>query len=431
MILTGRSVLFFIILGLSIWSARKGRDLFSPIRLYLITYSFTLGIACLDLSPYSTGWETITWVVLATSGLSYVMGALSAYYIIRAQGKTLLCLGSIKEELRVNKLPQDKRVFTAVLACTALYLLVYAMGVAAVGSIPALSDKPDEARMDFAFFGVAGNFLCLGEAAVLIPVGLILARVRRYRILYLLIALVGVVSSSLLLSRYTILKMLFIAVVLYRYLVGSIRLRMVFLLAVIFVVIVMGAFFLRSKGDFLSKDYIERFSCLRVKKGYELVALPYAYVANNYWNLNYGLQIAPEGRFHHTYGLRTFHAVFQAFRQSKKMEEVFDVEGLLDLEVQKVPPFNTIPYHWNLYRDFGYAGLVIGSFLMGFLLQLLYLKFRSEPDWWRTYAYANFAFFVALSFFASIWYHLAVWIVLGVFFVVFRFTSKQKVHFVA
>jgi oligosaccharide repeat unit polymerase len=428
MILSGKSILFFVLFALTFYSSRKGRDLFSPVRLYLLTFSLTIGITCLEISPFSMGWNRITWYILFISGSTYILGAISIWLISLSRGNRYNNLSDIIKILKSSTTNLHlNRFIIGICICLTGYIIVFLWGSYSVGAIPVFAINPDQARIDFAFFGSAANFIALVEPVFLLSACIFMSGFNKLRILFLIVSMFSILSSTMLLSRYLIIKLLFITLILYRYFIGPIKLKLVFLSFILFLVIIICAFILRSNGDFLEKKEYEQFIELRVKKGYEIIALPYAYIANNYWNLNYGIEQALDGKFNHTYGLRTFHAIFQIFKQSKNIENALDIESFLDLEVQKVPPFNTITYHWNLWRDFGFLGVILGSFLMGLIMAFLYSQLRTAPSWWNLLLYGNFAFFISLSFFASPWYHLPTWItIFSIYFILyFSFPKKQ------
>lgn len=420
MILTGRSVFFFAILVLTLWSARKGRDLFSPVRLYLLTYSLTLGITCLDLSPHASGWHIVTWCILLVSGIAYSCGAGSIFLLNRVAGRALLPMSQVSVRLRAcNQTFSNKRYGFGVLICLFSFVGAFVLGSLLVG-VPAFADDPEKARIDFAFFGSAGNLICLSEVVVFLSASMVFAGHKKAFYLVLLIMAAGL--SSLLLSRYAIIKMLFITAVLLRYFRGSYNWRLIAFILLLFFSIVLGGFLARTKGDYFSTGIYKQFTELEVRKGYELVALPYAYIAGNYWNLDFGIKRALDVNLPKTFGLKTFHFLIQLTNQGEKIDEALGIEHFLKLEVQKVSGFNTITHHWMLFRDFGFAGIVLFSFAMGVIMAAVYGLFRANTSIWTVNLYAQLSFMIGLSFFTSVWAQLPSWIVLVATYSVIRFS---------
>ncbi len=429
MIITGRSLFFFTVFAITLFSTKNGKDMFSPIRLYLFAYSITLGITCLDLSPYSKGWHSMTWQVLFLSTLAYVMGVLSIYFISwKDPNRPFKELSEIKKIIRSKAYLPNKSIFLiGVVVCFFIYALVYLFGIHSVGTIPVFASEPDEARKKFAFFSSAANFLSLSEVVFFLSISMIMSGYKKFRVVYIVLAVLSISTLSLLLSRITIINTIFVSIVFYRYFVGPFKWKFILLIISLFIVVVFGVFILRTKGDYFKKDIYKQFTNLKVKKGYELSALPYAYIANNYWNLNFGIEEASKGNIKHVYGLRTFHALFQAVRQSKTVLKAFGDSDFLDLETQKVDGFNTITYHWNLYKDFGFVGVILGSFFMGIAMALVYSLLRSKPNWYYLYLYGNMTFWIALSFFAPLWYHLTVFIQIGSGFIILKIATNVEI----
>jgi len=85
--------------------------------------------------------------------------------------------------------------------------------------------------------------------------------------------------------------------------------------------------------------------------------------------------------------------------ESIEKNEHFD--GQFNEQAIKIKGWNTVSYQWSFYKDFGVIGVFLGSFLIGMLLHMLYLKICRQPTMLTLSAYSYSAFFVADSCFGS------------------------------
>lgn len=143
----------------------------------------------------------------------------------------------------------------------------------------------------------------------------------------------------------------------------------------------------------------------------QVATLPYKYIANNYWNLDYGINTLPDRQRHQfTYGIDVLNGPLGMFRFSGSIREMMGWDNEFNKSVEKIYGLNTVNYLWETYKDFGVAGCIVVPFVAAFLMAFMYesVKRRKSPFWWMLYGISMF--FVGWSFFITGYKLLHVWI---------------------
>lgn len=289
---------------------------------------------------------------------------------------------------------------------TALFLFfVWGMKTArdGVGEFPLLAyDKAQAIRSFFAYKWSASVAICYGGLAMVlffIP----LFRPRRLpKILdpAFWIMLIIACIFSLALSRSGLVFFAVVAVVFYHYAVRRLlmsRLLLIFVVCASFIVVT----------GYLKVNGLQQQQQVKVKTSKVIhlaLRVPYMYLANNFWNLDYALN--PENyqeRHPTTYGFTTLSGTLDMMdlpggNLGVALHEATGFDDQFQKHAVKLRGWNTIGYQWDLYKDFGIAGVFLGPFLMGMLLKLLYLRVCSRPTILNSAAYSFQAFFLLGSF---------------------------------
>ena len=132
------------------------------------------------------------------------------------------------------------------------------------------------------------------------------------------------------------------------------------------------------------------------------MTMPYKYVANNYWNLDYALNSPPDREIHpFTYGLDFFSGMFEYFRAPGSLKASLGWDGPFNESVQKIPGYNTTGYLWEVYKDFGLPGCFILPFLVGMAMSKLFVQVRRKKTPGLVMFYVFFIYFVGFWFFLA------------------------------
>ena len=158
-----------------------------------------------------------------------------------------------------------------------------------------------------------------------------------------------------------------------------------------------------------------------------VVELPYKYLANNYWNLDYVLNPMNDQEIHpHTYGIDFFSGLFEYAKLTTSFRNSFRWDNAFNDRIQKVQGFNTVNYLWDVYKDFHLFGVMLLPFLCGLGLTVLHLRLCRPFTPRQILMYTYFIYFVGWWFFTS-GYKQGIYCIWGmVIFVVSTICTEQR-----
>jgi oligosaccharide repeat unit polymerase len=291
----------------------------------------------------------------------------------------------------------------------AVFLSGMAVAYSRVGVFPALAERKQEAINAFnqaSFYSnITYNMGAIAAAMFLVAILQTPGR-RLFMRAGLWLALLSTAIFSLSMNRSGALLVIFFGLTVIHY-----GVRRISLLRVVGFFVLLLALFIPVSYSRLTdeqKTVLERLDPLLVT-GY-LLKVPYVYMANNYWNLDYALN--PENyevRHPTTYGYTTFSGILDVFplpaeglvgpeiRESGHYEDMFHERSV------KIKGINTLTYQWGLYKDFGLVGVLTIPFFIGLLLSVYHRRMREQPDVSNIAVYAYFSFFIAFNWFTAMW----------------------------
>ena len=360
------SCLFFsvAIAILTICSIRR-QDFFKPARLYVLVQMSMLGIAYLKASPAMTDFRLNTWLVWGGGMLSFVVGCALVDLQWRKIGNqelpAKLCLHA--------EYNWHRHFFLCFVAFG--YFLIGVIGVVSLaGNLilftknPGfwLSGKDSPVLIYSQFFTstamVAGLF-AVASFKAMNPIRWI-RNCSRFMVFFSL--LLGFMTFP---SRGINMLGIGMIILLYNYLHSRFSWKIIVVLIAFIVVFFVGVASL--KGQYGDTNVLD-------SKVVKVVAmLPYKYIANNYWNLDYAMNRSndiPDHPF--TYGIDAWFGITQPLRIGEGLQQSLGWDSPFNESVVKVKGLNTIPYLWDAYKDFGYPGIFILPFLFGILFNHLY-----------------------------------------------------------
>ena len=146
--------------------------------------------------------------------------------------------------------------------------------------------------------------------------------------------------------------------------------------------------------------------------------LPYLYLTTPWSNFSYVVELEPEFSF----GSRT---VFS-------LASVFQLDDLLNISPRpiRMPQFNTHAYLTDFYLDFGLAGVILLSYLLGVLVKWSYLKALKQTDVmsdgiWISIGFASFLLFFSNHFTGQSYPVLSV-LVFGAYRLISRSLKRRR-----
>jgi len=346
------------------------KDFFSPVRVYVFTQTITLGVAYLKLYPLMTDLKILTWAVFLGGMLSFVLGCYAMKLVFSANVKSLtsnnkfayfenyrwnwhiffaflLFLTTLLPVKRFMDFTGGFPLFSSKLALLAsqkldsiggwlIYPMMYSFFVIALFGVASFSSVNPHKRLRY-----FSRFMVIMQSLVLVLFfpsrGLIFMS-----IMFLVITwthLKKTISSKILLFGIVFLLGIFVAIAYARDQYGS--------------------------------GSIQNFTLDKVIK------IPYYYVANNYWNLDYALNPElPSVEHSTTYGLDHFLAPMPFIGSS--LRKSFGWDNAFNNSITKEHGYNSVNYLWEVYKDFGGVGVGFIPFIWGIITTWLYMRLKNN-----------------------------------------------------
>lgn len=396
------AVCFCLVLYLALDAIIRKADFFSPARLYLFFHSLTLGIAFLAADKAMTPFKSVTSLVYFGSAACFFLGCWLVG-ILDAIRKP-----KANEPLNIGAYNWRLHIRLAFVLFTVFLLGVLSAGWG-LGEFPLFAK--DKAKAITGFFRVSWySSVALSYGGITMSLFFMaIFRPRKWsKILNFAfwMTVISLVVFSLALSRSGLIFFAFFAMVFYNYAVKRLSLVKLGLLFLFFFSAFMVTGYLKL-DNFQKEHQLNRVNPWKLAR--LMMKLPYVYVANNFWNLDYALN--PENyqeRHPTTYGFTTVSGVLDMMalpggtlgvniRESGHFDDQFHVQSI------KVKGLNTMGYQWGLYKDFGIAGPLVLPFLFGMFIKMLYLKVVRTPNVFNIALYSFLAFFIGLSWFLAFW----------------------------
>lgn len=376
----------------SAFARKRGASLFSPARIFLLTHGTALAVSFLNLHDGMSPWGPAMWLVYPGAVLAFLAGCAS--------------FSAVRPDPAPSQPPRSVDWF-GILVLVSPFLIALVAGVTIarirLGGFPLFSESPEVARRAFVSstaltpLGVSFHVLLVAVFSYMIVFGT--GRfVRATGWLGFLLAGAIILVLGI---RNPFLMQIFVLVALWD--LGRARLRLAWLTAVgtAFMVVFVAVAWIRSGMDFDGGRIGAILAFLADPKILDLAFRPiYVYIANNFWNLDFGLgQVAMGGGHPTTWGASSSEAIFSFIGFSQDFCERMGWDTFLNESSQKVQGLNTFTYIWPLFKDGG-VFLVLGfSWLWGASMTWLYRK-ALVGDGFDKLLYAYLLFSVAFSFFA-------------------------------
>ncbi|MBP5246686.1 MAG: oligosaccharide repeat unit polymerase [Fibrobacter sp.] len=386
------TVLSLIVVGLLfyIWKAKK--DFFSPASVYIFFQCLTLAIAYLQMDRAMTPFHLKTWGVWIGALVSFTSACLLYQWGIAEK--------KLPEHVPVQNDFLYNWKWHFVLSCgiLAIYLVGIFGIIKVVGSLILFSGDPSHWTSPLINYGIYAQFFSSAPLVVML-FGVAMFKsvnpVRWIRVVSRIVApAIAVLSICAYPSRTTLFMSVGFLVILFNYL----RKRIPVLLIAAFLVLGISAFvFVASaRSQYLGNNSIKSMTMDAA------MTMPYRYVANNYWNLDYVLNPDPDRHIHSfTYGIDFFAGILEYSGAPGAIRTSMGWDGLFNESVQKVPGYNTTGYLWEVYKDFGLPGCFVFPFFAGLALSVLYARMNRERTLRRVMLYVFFIYFVGFWFFLA------------------------------
>ena len=369
------------------------KDFFSPARVYIFTQSLTLGVAYLQLYPAMTDFHILTWAVFLGGMLSFVMGCYTVKLVFNIKPSVSNNKFAYFENYRWNW-----HIFFAFIIFLT-FLLPAKKNFDFAGGIPLFSPKLGEiiSEKAISIVGYYSYLLALAPLTVILFGVASFSSVNPNRYLRYFSRFMTVLQIVALILFCPARNFIFIPiatlVIMWNYFKKNISAKILLLGIVIFI----GAFvaIALARGQYGSNS-IENLVIDKV------IELPYYYIANNFWNLDYALnpQITSAGH-PPTYGLDHFVAQIPFIGGS--VRNAFGWDDILNKSITKISKYNSVSYLWDVYKDFGGMGVAFVPFFWGILIMWLYMRLKINLQM-RFMLLYSFAIIMVGFWWFNIWY---------------------------
>lgn len=150
--------------------------------------------------------------------------------------------------------------------------------------------------------------------------------------------------------------------------------------------------------SFRESRYVENYlyivSKMRFSSSYAVFTTPYMYTVMNLENFARAVERLEQ----HTYGYFSFDALMALTGIKHWVGEYFGIRERVFLN----SGYNTFPFFWDYYYDYGLLGLTILPGMIGSLIALLHKNLRTRPSISSAAFYSVAIFVMAISFFTNV-----------------------------
>jgi oligosaccharide repeat unit polymerase len=410
---------FFVVILILVSCLRKGADVFSPARVFGGVWFFSIALTDLKFSYLQHEWSALSWIVIWVGVLSFLLGIFIVNVLtMRARENSVREIRSVSQ----NRVINERVLFWGTTAFFLGYCLAFVVETMAFGGLPIFSPRPDVARTRFGIFGFH-LFISGGMPVVLILVEEYFILVKgngREKIILAAACLITFVTHGLLLVRYTYMVFVLagLAFAYYSSRLMKVRNLMIFfsLIALVFV----GMIQIRE-GRYI-EHYIYIVSRMKIPLTYEWITGPYMYIAMNLENCARAVDQVQ----YYTYGYYTLDFVLALSGLKHWISDYFGI----GISEYLTSGFNTFPFLFYSFQDFGLAGLFVLSTLSGLLVGAVYHWMKLSASFIAIILYACCVYLMGISFFnnsASYLNFNFTWISLAVINILMqRYTKKSE-----
>ncbi|MCQ2105607.1 MAG: oligosaccharide repeat unit polymerase [Fibrobacter sp.] len=368
------------------------RDFFSPITVYCFSQSITLGIAFLRLDPAMTDFKPKTWMIWILGMVAFCTGS----FLVKLYAKSKRIPCEVVASTPAKNYNWHLHLFFSFAAFLLFLVGVYGV-VQTAGNLLIFTGDPAKWMSKDVNYGYYALLISSGPLPVLLFGVASFKKFNSDNFVRLVSKFMVIFTIVLNLCAYPNRTALFFNVGFLIILVNFLYKRISPIVISFVLVLAVGAFVGISsvRSQYGGSDAEGKAMDVVMK-------LPYMYVANNYWNLDYAVNSPPDREIHpHTYGVDFFHGIFEYARVSGSFRTSFRWDDAFNERIQKVYGFNTVNYLWDVYKDFFIFGVFFFPLLCGMGLTLLYLKLCRPFTPRQVALYTFFIYFVGWWFFTS------------------------------
>ena len=370
---------------------RRSRNLIHLRGLFSLFWVGGQGLSCLKLSHLQSDWAWMTWLslALAFAGFWLVFEVLSRLY-----GTGYETYGRFRS-FSGNARP----VFHMICVLTLVSLAAFLLEAVTLGYVPLFLRGVPHAYSEFHLTGV--HYITV--SCVLVPsLAVLYFHMEHGGVSELRMALVaGLTLLSLAIpilcvSRFQFLFAMMLAATTYISLQKSFHpLYLLGLFAVM-----LPVYLLLTVARSHDVAYLNGIFEMKYEKMPIFITQPYMYIANNYDNFNCMVEVLPR----HSFGIKGLFPLWALTGLKFFFPQLINFPVYVDKE-----ELTTLTLFYDAYYDFGWAGVLVFSCVLGFVAYLLAVKLREMRNPMGYLLYAQMAVYFVLSFFTTWFSNTTTW----------------------
>lgn len=379
-----------IIILLTTVSFKKNTDLFSPAKVFSLIWAVVILLTEFKFSGYQNNWTLFSWITLTIGLCSFLLGLYIAYYLYL--GKPLIPIKAIREITQITDKFDLRKLQIIIVLLFAAYIISYTIEVISFGTLPILSSNPDRARIDFGIFGFH-LFVNLQPVIMFLCIEYLVLKTKRKKKYFLIasIFIITLITFFFLLQRYNFFLLFIVSIGFLYYASKIINLKKILITTIVFISLLGVLQSIRLSRYAADFHYV--ISKMEYSRDYAMFTGPYMYVVMNLENFAKGTEKLDE----HSYGLITGDWIMALSGIKHWAYKYFDIDyrGLV------YSSYNTYPFIWDYYYDFGLAGVIFLSLLEGLIIGLIYYQMRISGELKLIVMYSFFFFVMVISYFTN------------------------------
>ena len=355
---------FFVLL---ISGLRKTADFLSPARIFGMLWAVVLGIVQLKQSHLQILWSPFDWFVALLALITFLLGIYISFII--NLDRPFLHVTKIRKSIRDVGL-NEINLFRFIIIYSFIYIICFIAEWQIEGYLPLFTSDPDRART---LFGIFGLHLIVSSANVILFLVIqyfifVKANYQKKGVLIILFML-ALANYVLIVQRYGFFILLMMAFCLFYYSGKRIKPRTIIIFTITVILVIVGIQSIRTTELFTTYVFIN--SEMKFSPRYAEFTIPYMYISMNMENfVKYYSHIE-----NHSFGFFTFDFLTALTGIKHWLAEYYNFEKFK----MYIGGYNTFPFYWPYYLDFGITGLAIIPFIIGFIISEIYYYLHRNP----------------------------------------------------
>ncbi len=361
-------ICFILFILLLISGLRKSADFLSPARIFGMLWAFVLGIVQLKQSHLQLLWSSFDWFVALLALITFLLGVYVSFII--NLDRPFLHVTKIRTSIRDAGI-NEKKLFRFIIVYTFVYIICFIAEWQIEGYLPIFTTDPDRARI---LYGIFGLHLIVSSANVILFLVIqyfifVKAKYQKKSVL-VMVFILALANYVLIVQRYGFFILLMMAFCLFYYSGKRIKPRTIIIFTAIVILVIAGIQSIRTTELFTTYVYIN--SKMKFSSRYAEFTIPYMYVSMNIENfVKYYSHIE-----NHSFGFFTFDFLTALTGIKHWVAEYDNFEKFK----MYIGGYNTFPFFWPYYLDFGITGLAIIPFIIGFIISEIYYYLHRNPS---------------------------------------------------